>query len=227
VDNLLLKTPAVAVMQVKKEVEYMAEQAQENLKKSLECMFSVASDYAEDIAERERVINFTNKAVTRFLIQLSPLVDAKDERRVGAYFHVLNDLERIGDHAENFGEIAVEMQEKGLAFSQQAQDELKEMEAAVLRMFEIAAEAFDDSDSTRLGELAELENKVDNMKRELTAKHYARLAEGICTVDHSPYYTSMVVGLERVADHLINVGYSILNPTGSQSETKKIEDKDE
>ena len=78
---------------------------------------------------------------------------------------------------------------------------------------------FDDRDSTRLVELAELENQVDNMKRDLTAKHYARLAEGTCTVDHSPYYTSMVVGLERVADHLINVGYSILNPTGSQSES--------
>lgn len=223
VDDLLLKTPPVAVMQVKKEVEYMAEQAQINLKNSLESMFNVAGDYAEDIAERERIINFTNKAVTRFLIQLSPLVDASDERRVGAYFHVLNDLERIGDHAENFGEIAVEMQEKGLVFSQQAQDELKAMEAAVLRMFEIAAEAFDDRDSTRLVELAELENQVDNMKRDLTAKHYARLAEGTCTVDHSPYYTSMVVGLERVADHLINVGYSILNPTGSQSDAKKAE----
>ena len=226
VDNLLLKTPSVAVMQVKKEVEYMADVAKENLEKSLEAMFNEAGDYSADIAEREKVINFTNKAVTRFLIQLSPLVDAKEERHVGAYFHVLNDLERIGDHAENFGEIAVEMQEKGLSFSQEAQEELKRMEATVLRMFEIAAEAFDDMDSTRLGELTALENDVDEMKRELTAKHYARLAEGTCTVDHSPYYTSMVVGLERVADHLINVGYSILNPTGSQSEAKKIEEAD-
>ena len=221
VDNLLLKTPSVAVMQVKKEVEYMAEQAQENLKKSLESMFNVAGDYAEEIAERERVINFTNKAVTRFLIQLSPLVDMEEESHVGAYFHVLNDLERIGDHAENFGEIAVEMQEKGLVFSENALEELKEMEDVVLRMFEIAAEAFDDMDSTRLDELAMLENKVDNMKRDLSSKHYARLAEGTCKVEHSPYYTSMVTGLERVADHLVNVGYSILNPTGSQSDVKK------
>lgn len=226
VDNLLLKTPSVAVMQVKKEVEYMAEQAQINLQKSLESMFNVASDYTEEIAEREQVINFTNKAVTRFLIQLSPLVDAAEERHVGAYFHVLNDLERIGDHAENFGEIAVSMQNKGLVFSETAQEELKEMENLVLRMFEVAAEAFDDMDSTRLDELAALENKVDNMKRDLSSKHYARLAEGTCKVEHSPYYTSMVSGLERVADHLVNVGYSILNPTGSQSEARKIEEAD-
>ena len=56
------------------------------------------------------------------------------------------------------------------------------------------------------------------MKKELTAKHYTRLADGSCSVTHSPYYTSTVAGLERVADHLVNVGYSISNPTGSQSE---------
>ena len=54
------------------------------------------------------------------------------------------------------------------------------------------------------------------MKRALSASHFARLADGHCSVDHSPYFSSAVVGLERVADHLVNVGYSILNPTGSQ-----------
>ena len=227
VDERFLKTPSIAVMQVKKEVQYMAEQAQENLKKSFEALNGVSTEYAADIEEREQVINFTNKAVTRFLIQLSPLVDAADERHVGTYFHVLNDLERIGDHAENFMEIALEMQEKDLAFSELATEELKEMESAVLRMFEIAAEAFDDMDSTRLGELAVLENQVDNMKRDFSSRHYARLAEGKCKIEHSPYFSSMIAGLERVADHLVNVGYSVLNPTGSQSEARKIEDKDE
>ncbi len=226
VDELLLTTPSIAVMQVKKEVEYMAEQAQENLKKSFKALNGVATEYSAEIEEREQVINFTNKEVTRFLIKLSPLVDVSDERHVGAYFHVLNDLERIGDHAENFGEIALEMQKKDLAFSEIAVQELNEMETAVLRMFEIAAEAFDDMDSTRLGELTMLENQVDTMKRDLTTRHYTRLAEGKCKVEHSPYFSSMVVGLERVADHLVNVGYSILNPTGSQSEARKVEEAD-
>lgn len=223
VDELLLKTPSVAVMQVKKEVQYMAEQAQENLKKSFAALNDVATEYSAEIEEREQAINFTNKAVTRFLIKLSPLVDVSDERHVGAYFHVLNDLERIGDHAENFSEIALEMQEKNLAFSEVAMQELHEMEDAVLRMFEIAAEAFEDMNSARLNELTALENQVDNMKRDLTTRHYARLAEGCCKIEHSPYFSSMVVGLERVADHLVNVGYSILNPTGSQSEAKNAE----
>ena len=113
------------------------------------------------------------------------------------------------------------MQKKELSFSENAMTELKGMQDKVLRMFEIASEAFDGGKSARLEELTALENEVDGLKRDLTARHYARLAEGECKVELSPYFSSYVGGLERVADHLVNVGYSILNPTGSQSEARK------
>ena len=205
----------------------MADLAKANLEKSFAANFGVAKEYESEIEERERTINFTNKALTRFLIKLSPLVDNRNEKRIGAYFHVLNDLERIGDHAENFGEIALEMQGKELAFSAVAMEELKTMQDKVLRMFEIAVEVFDDSDASRLAELNALENEVDGLKRELTANHYSRLAEGDCKIELSPYFSSTVAGLERVADHLVNVGYSILNPTGSQSSETKNAEKEE
>ncbi|MBQ3020289.1 MAG: Na/Pi cotransporter family protein [Clostridia bacterium] len=224
VDELLLKTPPIAIMQVKKEVEYMSALARENLEKAFLAMNGSASDYAKEVEERESLINFTNKALTRFLIKLSPLVDGSNEKSIGAYFHVLNDLERIGDHAENFEEIAMEMQEKGLAFSAEATAELQEMKEKVLRMFELATEAFDDGDVAGLAELAVLENEVDGMKKVLTASHYARLAEGKCNIELSPYFSSTVTRLERVADHLVNVGYSILNPTGSQSGVKLVKE---
>ena len=108
------------------------------------------------------------------------------------------------------------MKEKGLAFSDTAVEELRELCKTVTQMFDISKDAFENSNKERLFELTELEERTDEMKRSLTASHFARLAEGNCTVDHSPYFSSAVVGLERVADHLVNVGYSILNPTGSQ-----------
>ena len=221
VDERLLKTPSVALMQVKKEVEYMASLARENLEKSFAAMKGEGEKIFKGIAEKEGVIDFTNKALTKFLIGLSPLVDRHDEKIIGAYFHVLNDLERVGDHAENFGEIGVQMQAKELAFSEGAQTELVEMEKKVLQMFDIALNAISSGNPSHLNELTVLENEVDGLKRELSSKHYARLAEGKCKIDLSPYFTSTVAGLERVADHLVNVGYSILNPTGSQSEAKK------
>ena len=220
VDERLLTTPPVAIMQVKKEVEYMSALARENLEKSF-LSLGETNKFADEIKETERIINFTNHSLTRFLIKLSPLVNGANETTVGTYFHVLNDLERIGDHAENFAEIAWEMQKKELSFSENAMTELKGMQDKVLRMFEIASEAFDGGKSARLEELTALENEVDGLKRDLTARHYARLAEGECKVELSPYFSSYVGGLERVADHLVNVGYSILNPTGSQSEARK------
>ena len=95
------------------------------------------------------------------------------------------------------------------------------MQDKVLRMFEISEKAFDEKDTSQLGELNDLENEVDGLKKELSSRHYERLAEGNCKVELSPYFSSTVAGLERVADHLVNVGYSILNPTGSQSEAQK------
>ncbi len=220
VDERLLKTPAIAMMQVKKEIEYMSALAKENIANAFAAMEGGASEFAPAISDNEERIDFTNKAVTKYLIKLSPLVDGKEERSIGSYFHVVNDLERIGDHAENFCEIGVQMQAEGLTFSEAAQAEIKEMSGKVLRMFEIAAKAFEDKTAAHLQELTALENQVDGLKRELSARHYARLAEGKCKIEHSPYYTSIVVGLERVADHLVNVGYSVLNPTGSQSEAR-------
>ncbi len=221
VDELLLKTPSIALMQVKKEVNYMAALARENLERSFAAMKGDGEKIFKGIAEKEGIIDFTNKALTKYLIKLSPLVDSQDEKAIGAYFHVLNDLERVGDHAENFGEIGVQMQADTLAFSEGAQAELVEMEKKVLQMFDIAISAITSGDTAHLNELTALENEVDGLKRELSSKHYARLAEGKCKIELSPYFTSTVSGLERVADHLVNVGYSVLNPTGSQSEAQQ------
>ena len=87
-------------------------------------------------------------------------------------------------------------------------------------MFRITKHAFEISDRTVLPELTAHEDHVDELKKTLTMNHYSRLADGSCSVTHSPYYTSTVIGLERVADHLVNVGYSIQNPTGSQTQHK-------
>ena len=85
-------------------------------------------------------------------------------------------------------------------------------------MFLISKDAFENLNKNKLSLLASLENQVDDMKKELTASHFSRLAEGHCTLEVSPYYSSAISGLERVADHLINIGFSIVNPIGSEKE---------
>ena len=215
VDDNLLAMPSVALGQVKKEMDYMLGLVEENVYLSFEAIENRSKEHYATIVENEATIDYTNGALTRFLIKLSSTIEGSDEAIIGSYFHVLNDLERIGDHAENFYEIGAEMADKELVFSEAAVEEIKGMCGVVSQMFEISKDAFENLNGERLHELTELEDKVDEMKKTLTARHFARLAEGNCSVDHSPYFSSTVVGLERVADHLVNVAYSIVNPIGT------------
>ena len=216
VDERLLTTPPVALMQVKKEMDYMFSKVEENVALSFEAMATGVLANGDRISENEAIIDFTNGALTSFLIRLSTAVEQSDELVIGSYFHVLNDLERIGDHAENFYEIVVEMSAKGISFSEKAQKEMDKMRSGILHMLAISRDVFDNLNKARLPELSVLEDEIDGMKKELTASHFARLAEGSCRMEVSPYYSSTVAGLERVADHLVNVGYSIVSPIGSQ-----------
>ena len=218
VDDRLLTTPPVALMQVKKEMDYMLSLVEENSIYAFVAMDKGSSEYDERIRKNEEIIDFTNGALTKFLIKLSLDATQSDERVIGSYFHVLNDLERIGDHAENFHEIGMEMIGKKISFSEKAQGEISSMRESIMQMFYIAKDAFENLNRDELSALASLEEGVDVKKKELIASHFARLAEGNCNIDVSPYYSSVVVGLERVADHLVNVGYSIVNPIGSEKD---------
>ena len=216
VDDRLLSMPPVALMQVKKEMDYMLSLVEENTALAFVAMETGSAEHSEHIRTNEDIINFTNSALTQFLIKLSVNVEESDEKVIGSYFHVLNDLERIGDHAENFHEIGVEMIDKNISFSPKALGGITMMRDRIMQMFDISKEIFENLDKEKLPDLTVLEQGVDDMKREFIASHFARLAEGNCSVDVSPYYSSVITGLERVADHLVNVGYSIMNPTGSQ-----------
>lgn len=218
VDERLLAMPPVALMQVKKEIDYMISLVEENTRLSFTAMDTLSMEHNELICKNEAIIDFTNSALTEFLIKLSAEVEGSDEKIIGSYFHVLNDLERIGDHAENFNDIGIEMINKNISFSEKALKGIISMRNAVMQMFKISMNTFETLRKDKLSELTQLEESVDNMKKELIASHFERLAEGNCSVDVSPYYSSVIVGLERVADHLVNVGYSIVSPIGSQKE---------
>ncbi len=218
VDERILTTPTIALMLVKKEIDYMFGLVEQNVVHSFEALEVGSLKYSQSITKNEEIIDFTNSALTKFLIKLSSDVKQSNEKVIGSYFHVLNDLERIGDHAENFHEMGVAMASKKIALSQSAQNGIESMRGKIMQMFELSKNAFETLNSEPLPKLTELENEVDVLKKELITGHFARLAEGGCSTEVSPYYTSALIGLERVADHLVNVGYSIDNPVGSQRE---------
>jgi len=214
IDKHLLNTPTVALMQVKKEIINMMTLAHENLKLGFNRILTQDASKDKELIETEDKIDYINNQITAFLIELTNKLSSNDEVTAGSYFHVVNDIERIGDHAYNFYEESLKMVDNDLSFSDTAKKEFKEMFAVVDKMFDLAYAIFDNQTRVNLKKLHDLEDKTDGLKNKLSNAHYERIQKNMCKMENSPFYTTVVSELERIADHLVNVGYSIVNPTG-------------
>ena len=223
IDDRLLSTPPIAVAQVQKEIMYASELAKENLELSVGAL--VKGDYInrQKLEKNESQINRIYHGVVAYLIKLaSTSLSEHDEKLVGAYHHVISDLERIGDHAENFAEQAEEMQKENVTFSDAANAELLQMYNKVMNMYDLSLHAFEHRDYVVLSRISAIENEVDEMKDDLGVSHIERLNRGDCAVERGTYFFALISAMERIADHLVNVAYSIKNPTGSQSHRPEL-----
>ncbi|MDE7406371.1 MAG: Na/Pi cotransporter family protein [Clostridiales bacterium] len=219
IDDRFLQTPPIAVAQVKREVDNMATMAKTNLKRAMIAVFTQDLSDREKVEKDEQRINFINKGVSKYLIKLSSLALLRsDEKFVGSLHHVVSDIERIADHAENFMEIATAMRENDCVFTQDALDELEDMYDKVTAMFDEAMYIFANNAVDRLKGFSEREEEVDITKRLLGNNHIARLNAGGCSVESGTYFYSIISALERIADHLTNIAFSIKSPSGSQRE---------
>lgn len=219
VDDRILHNPPIAVAQVLKEVLNMGEMARDNLDLAMQAVLDGNTGDKEKILNTEEKINFINKGVARYLIKMSSLSLSKsDEKLVGTLHHVIGDIERIGDHAENFIEQAENMKENNVEFSDEAKDELIGMYRRVRNMFDLSLDVFENRDTSKLKEVSDTEADIDMLKKLLGNNHIMRLNNGNCTVESGTYFYALISALERVADHLTNVAFSIKSPSGSQVE---------
>ena len=221
IDKHLLNTPTIALMQVKREIINMMTLSHENLKLGFNRIINQDESNDKELIETEDKIDYINNQITGFLIELSNKLSSKDEKAAGSYFHVINDIERIGDHAYNFYEQSKRMVDNDLSFSDTAKKEFQEMFDVIEDMFKLSYIIFHDQSQENLKKLHELEDQTDELKNKLSAAHYERIQTNACKMENSPFYTTLVSELERVADHLVNIGYSIVNPTGDDLYEKK------
>ena len=217
IDNRMLNTPSVAMMLTKKEIINMFDLARTNVNicyKEIKNLTFESTGVIEDI---EETIDYVNNAITNFLINLSNKVSLEDEQKIGSYFHIINDIERIGDHAFNFHDMAKKIVEEDLGFSDTAKNELDQLFNVVYQMFDVAEKCFESHNMADVEDLERLESESDRLKVVLSSKHFERLSNGSCDLRMSPYYSSLVSELERISDHLFNIGFAFINPTGDDS----------
>lgn len=134
-----------------------------------------------------------------------------DSGRIGALFHVVIDLERIGDHAMNIVENAEKKRQQKLVFTEDGKKEIVQMYEKVFSLYEKSLTMFVTSEKDNIDEIIALENEVDQMDIELQKQQVKRLSKGECSVETGLIFTDMVIGLERIADHATNIAYSIFH----------------
>ena len=202
--------PATAVVEVVKELERMASLAEENLNRAMNALITLDEEDIEEVYEVEKNINFLNHAITDYLVKINQTtLPNEDLNSLGALFHVVNDIERIGDHAENVADAARQRKEEGVSISKEAQKELGDMLEMVNKIIRYAVEMFAKSDETHMQEIITLEDQVDEKERELQKKHVERLTKGECSPEAGMIFSDIVSGLERVADHATNIAFAI------------------
>ncbi len=206
----LLDTPSIAVGQAIKEVGRMAEIAKENYEISMQSLLELDEKKANLVLEQEKIVNFLNHEITDFLAKLSALeLTSKDALKIADMFHIVNDLERISDHAENIAEYTLIRIDDKVPFTQDAQDEIKEMNKFVLEALEDCVLAFENNDKTLADEVIRIEKIVDDIEEKLKNNHVERISKGECTARSGMIFTDLIINLERVSDHATNVAYYV------------------
>lgn len=210
IDERLFETPAVAVSNTKLEIIRMANIARENLNLSMKMLFDTDVEEQETFKNNENKLNALNRNITGYLTKLIGRdLSLKDDKKIGSYYHVVSDIERIGDYAENIVEYTSRLKSEELSLSEDAVQELKILSKTINELFEVSIRAFDERNIGLLPEVDKLEQSVDNFSAELDGRHIDRLKNGSCTAQIGSIYLQTISNLERVADHITNVAFSI------------------
>ena len=205
-------SPTTAVLETIHEIEHMAQLAITNLDDSVTAVLDNDKKKLKRVYEVEKKVDFLCKEITDYLVKINQEdLPINDRLRIGGLFHVVSDIERIGDHAENFADAAAVRMEDELEFTKKGTKELIGMYEKVQSILEQSMEMFLNTDESNLQNILDLENEIDEMERKYQKNHVRRLSKGKCTPKAGVIYSDMLTGLERIADHATNIAFSILD----------------
>ncbi len=203
--------PAVAVYPAVKEMERMAHMAFDNLNVAVQSLMEHDESKFAQVQEVERYIDFLDEQISGYLVAINQnTLPLKDAALLSAYFHVVNDIERIGDHAVSIIELIPQMYKNGSKLSKSSREEMSQMMALVNKILDESLDMFLTGNLEHMQEISDLEDMIDQKERDMQASHIRRLKEGKCTPQMGVFFSDVASGLERVGDHAINIAFSIV-----------------
>lgn len=211
-DDRIIETPSIAVGLASKEVLRMGKMAQNNLKIAIEGFVKKDEKLIQKVFAEEKNINEMEKEITNYLVKLSnESLSDEENTTISTLFHTINDLERVGDHADNLAELAQYRIDNKLYFSDKALEELQLMFDKVEESFKEALWAFKTANLETARRVVDYEKDIDLLEKQNRANHIKRLNQSSCNTSSGIVYLDVISNLERVADHSSNIALSILD----------------
>ncbi len=214
IDNRILTTPPMAVLQCEKEVARLSRLVQKNYNRAMIAFFDRDKDSIDKVIEREKVIDYLSKEITDYIVKINALdVEAHDHQVVAAMYSAIQDLERIGDHAENIVEYARTVIDENQKFSDTAIAEMHDISDKCRSLMELSFAMFNaQGGSPELIErIIKAEDDVDDCKDDYKQNHIRRMDAGECDAVAGTTFLNMLIDIERIGDHAINVAFAIPN----------------
>ena len=207
VDENMLKTPAIAVSQVKKEIVNMAAIAIENFNRAIRSFMDKDVDEKKAFVSNENELNFLNKKLVEFIVKLTGLnnISKKDYMYLSSTYKAIADIERIGDYSENIMEYADNLKEYDGKLSDHAKEEIKELRDLINNLYELTIEAYEKNNKSSFKKSMKVEDKVDDLTQRMAENHIDRLNKNLCSAEVGAQFLKLASDVERIGDHLINI----------------------
>ncbi len=216
-DSKLMIAPTLALAEVTKFVVYMSNVAKNNMERSLGQLKKFSSRKSDRIREEEVRLDCFTDSADNYLIELSSSVETeKDKRQLNMLLQCIRDIERIGDYASNFDEIAAKMNEEEIRFSEGAKKELAIMSDAVMEILRLTVEALDQDSEYIARRIEPLEEVIDDMVLLLKNRHTERLCKNVCSVQSGLHFMNMLTYFERTADQCSSIAMLMLGKNNEE-----------
>ena len=204
--NYAVGNSAIAISQVKDEVNRMMEMVSKNIEDAYNTLIKYNSESRKKVKEREEYIDYLNKGISEYIVSLmSSEMNANDSRKINGYYAIISNLERIGDHAINIAEYADDMKKWDLKFSDMVLEELEDMKKQCVAAVDNLRNVASDEAGQVLERAIVQEQKIDDMRDKYFKKQMQRLKKGKCKPQSGIVFSEVLTDFERMGDHALNI----------------------
>lgn len=210
-DEKLMISPALALSEAARCVAVMAKAAKENVDLGLTQFKGYTEERSADINDTESQLDHFADVADNYLIELSRSIDnPRDKHLLNTLMQCIPNIERVGDYATNFDEMAKKLSDAKLTFSAGAQKELDILNDAIQEILRLTVDALIYNSDATARRIEPLEEVIDDMVLLLKDRHTARLCEGTCSINAGLIFMDVLTYLERAADQCSSIAMLIL-----------------